>query len=122
MGHKWSYVIIINTYVNCGWHDSTHIETLLLYVFFLPKACAGFKKYFSSLAFRKAYSHTRRIYSYLRVVPAAMITEHHSLCIRSGDLACCNCLRKMFKLNPEMVFVGTSTGSSLTQAVVGPSN
>ena len=67
-------------------------------------------------------SHTRRIYSYLRVVPAAMITEHHSLCIRSGDLACCSCLRKIRKLNPEIAFVDTSSSSSLTQVVVGPSN
>ena len=66
----------------------------------------------------------RHIYSYHRVVPAAMITENRSLCIRSGDLACCNCLRKIRKLNPEIAFVGTctSSGSSLTQAVVGPSN
>ena len=62
-------------------------------------------------------SHTRRIYSYLRVVPSAIITEHHSLCIRSGDLACCNCLRKIRKLNPEIALVDTSSGSSLTQAV-----
>ena len=61
-------------------------------------------------------SHMHRIYSYLRV---AMITEHHSLCIRSGDLACCNCL---CKLNPEIAFVDTSSGSHPTQAVVGPSN
>ena len=33
-----------------------------------------------------------------------MIIEHHSLCIRSRDLACCNCLRK---LNPEIAFVDT---------------
>ena len=43
---------------------------------------------------------------YIRVVPAAIITEHHSLCIRNGDIA----------------FVDTSSGSSLTQAVVGPSS
>ena len=59
---------------------------------------------------------------YIRVVPAAIITEHHSLCIRNGDLACCNCLRKIRKLNPEIAFVDTSSGSSLTQAVVGPSS
>ena len=48
-----------------------------------------------------------------------MITEHHSLSIRSGGLACCNCLRK---LNPEIAFVDTSSGSSLKQAAVGPSS
>ena len=65
-------------------------------------------------------SHTCRIYSYLCVLPAAMITEHPSLCIRSRDLACCNCLRKICKLNPEIAFVdtrGASSASSLFQAV-----
>ena len=60
-------------------------------------------------------NHTRRIYSYLRVVPAAMITEHPSLCIRSRDLASCNCL---CKLNPEIAFVDTHGASSLSQAVL----
>ena len=66
-------------------------------------------------------SHTRRIYSYHRVVPAAMITEHPSLCIRSGDLACCNCLRKIRKLNPEIAFVDTRGASSLSKAVLSSS-
>ena len=118
-------------YVNCGWHDSAHIHIRVLYLIRHARAL----KCSFSLAFCKAMarnfryfccdpfkSHTRRIYSYLRVVPAAMITEHHSLCIRSGDLACCNCLRKIRKLNPEIAFVDTSSGSRLTQAVVGPSN
>ena len=30
--------------------------------------------------------------------------------------------RKIRKLNPEIAFVDTSSGSSLTQAVVGPSS
>ena len=51
-----------------------------------------------------------------------MITEHPSFCIRSGDIACCNCLRKICKLNPEIAFVDTSSGSSLTHAVVGPNS
>ena len=61
-------------------------ETLLLYFFFnLIRHARALKGFFSSLAFRKAIarnfrdSSPRRIYSYLRVVPAAMITEHHSL-------------------------------------------
>ena len=72
--------------------------------------------------FVKISSHTHHIYSYLRVIPAAMITEHHSLCIRNRDLVCCNSLRKIHKLNPEIAFVDTSSGSSLTQAVVCPSS
>ena len=66
-------------------------------------------------------SHTRRIYSYLRVVPAAVITEHPSDCIRSGDLACCNCLQKIRKLNPEIAFVDTCGASNLSQGVLSSS-
>ena len=49
-----------------------------------------------------------------------MITEHPSLCIRSGDLTCCNCLRK-YKLNPEIAFVDTHGASSISQAVLSSS-
>ena len=49
-----------------------------------------------------------------------MITEHPSLCIRSGDLTCCNCLRK-YKLNPEIAFVDTHGASSVSQAVLSSS-
>ena len=88
--------------------------------FYLIRHARALKCIFS-LAFCKAKhpfkSHTCRIYSYLRVVPSAIITEHHSLCIRSGDLACCNCLRKIRKFNPEIALVDTSSGSSLTQAL-----
>ena len=131
MGHKWSYVIIIHTFVNCGWHDSAHIRDTPPVGFFNPiRHARALKGIFSSLAFRKAMKRfivIRVVYTrigplYIRVVPAAIITEHHSLCIRNGDLACCNCLRKIRKLYPEIAFVDTSSGSSLTQAVVGPSS
>ena len=113
------------TYVNCGWHDSVHIRTLPL-TFFLIRH----QRYYLECCvsnFRDFYcdplkSRTRRIYSYLRVVPIAMITEHPSLCIRSRDLACCNCLRKIRKLNPEIAFVDTRGASSLSQAVLSSSS
>ena len=114
MGHKWSYVIIIHTFVNCGWHDSAHIRDTPPVGFFNPiRHARALKGIFSSLAFRKAMARfivIRVVYTrigplYIRVVPAAIITEHHSLCIRNRDLACCNCLRKIRKLNPEIAFV-----------------
>ena len=73
------------TYVNSGWHDSAHNRTLPLmflsaeryyleYVLRFVKQCTS--TYVRDFCYDPLKSHTRRIYSYLRVVPA---TEHPSL-------------------------------------------
>ena len=70
-----------STYVNCGWHDS--VQDTPPYVFILIRHSRferGVLRFVAmSINFRDfccdpLMSHTRRIYSYLRVVPAAMIT------------------------------------------------
>ena len=57
MVHKWSYVIIIHTYmyVNYGWHDSAHIrDTPPVRFFDLIRHARALIGIFSSLALRKA--------------------------------------------------------------------
>ena len=62
MGHKWSYVIIIHTYVNCGGHDSAHIrDTPPVRFFNLIRHARALKGIFGSLAFRKAISGKKLI-------------------------------------------------------------